>query len=62
MSIYKITFSPTGGTQKVADVLAAEFAQTNKTVDLLEDIPEIAFTGKDLCLIACICRARAFGL
>lgn len=52
MSIYKITFSPTGGTQKVANILAAEFAQTSKTVDLLEDIRETVFTADDLCLIA----------
>lgn len=52
MSTYKITFSPTGGTQKVADILAAELAQTSKTVDLLEDIRETVFTEDDLCLIA----------
>ena len=52
MSVYKITFSPTGGTQKVANLLAAEFAQTSKTVDLLDDIRETAFEEDDLCLIA----------
>lgn len=52
MSIYKITFSPTGGTQKVADILSAEFSQESKTVDLLEDIREISFTEEDLCIIA----------
>lgn len=52
MSVYKITFSPTGGTQKVADILAAEFSQVSKTVDLLEDIRETVFTANDLCVIA----------
>ena len=52
MSIFKITFSPTGGTQKVADLLAAEFASTSKTVDLLDDIRETAFHTDDICIIA----------
>lgn len=52
MATFKITFSPTGGTQKVADILAAELSQDSKTVDLLEDIREIAFAPDDLCLIA----------
>lgn len=52
MSIYKITFSPTGGTQKVANILAAEFSQVSKTVDLLDDIRETAFSADDICLIA----------
>lgn len=52
MSLFKITFSPTGGTQKVADLLAAEFAQTGKTVDLLENIRETTFSADDICLIA----------
>ena len=52
MSTYKITFSPTGGTQKVADLLAAEFTQTSKTIDLLDDIRETAFSADDICLIA----------
>lgn len=52
MSVYKITFSPTGGTQKVADILAAEFAPTSKTVDLLDDIRETTFLPDDLCVIA----------
>ena len=52
MSVYKITFSPTGGTQKVADILAGEFAQTSKTVDLLDDIRETTFSADDICVIA----------
>ena len=52
MSVYKITFSPTGGTQKVADILAAQWTEISSTVDLLEDIRETSFTEKDLCVIA----------
>lgn len=52
MSVYKITFSPTGGTQKVADILAAELTEKAVFVDLLEDVREISFTEDDLCLIA----------
>ena len=52
MSIYKITFSPTGGTQKVANILAVEFSQTSKTVDLLDDIRETTFSADDICVIA----------
>ena len=52
MSVFKITFSPTGGTQKVADILAAEFAPTSKTVDLLDDIRETVFSADDICVIA----------
>ena len=52
MGVFKITFSPTGGTQKVADILAAEFSQTSKTVDLLDDIRETTFSAEDICIIA----------
>ena len=52
MSVFKITFSPTGGTQKVADILAAELAQTSKTVDLLDDVRETSFSTEDICVIA----------
>lgn len=34
MRIYKIIFSPTGGTEKVADILCKEFATEVETVDL----------------------------
>ena len=52
MSVFKITFSPTGGTQKAADILAAELAQTSKTVDLLDDVRETSFSTEDICVIA----------
>ena len=35
MRIVEITFSPTGGTQKVADILASEFGQDIEKVNLL---------------------------
>ena len=52
MSFFKITFSPTGGTRKVADLLTMEFASTSKTVDLLDDIREMSFSAEDFCVIA----------
>lgn len=52
MSVYKITFSPTGGTQKVANILAAEFPQSSKTVDFLDDIREMVFSAEDICIFA----------
>ena len=52
MSVYKITFSPTGGTQKIANILAAELSKTSKTVDLLDDIRETSFSVDDICVIA----------
>lgn len=34
MNIYEITFSPTGGTKKIADFLAAELRREIKCIDL----------------------------
>lgn len=52
MSIYSISFSPTGGTNKVLDILGKEFAAETK-IDLSEDknFREYQFCEKDLCLI-----------
>lgn len=36
MQVYKIIFSPTGGTEKVADILCKEFCTNIKTIDLSE--------------------------
>lgn len=52
MSTYKITFSPTGGTKKVADILTAVLAEKSTAIDLLEDIREISFAEDDLCVLA----------
>lgn len=55
MRLYEITFSPTGGTQKAADLLAAAWNVPAETVDLLkpsfdEKLPQLEQT--DLCLVA----------
>lgn len=55
MSIYRITFSPTGGTQKVANTFTRAFGQANFPVDLSDgsiNFKEICFTEKDICVVA----------
>lgn len=60
MRIVKITFSPTGGTQKVADILASELGQDIEKVNLLAqgfDGRKIRIGGNDLALVAMPCFA-----
>lgn len=54
MAVYTITFSPTGGTKKVADSLAAEFGQDVQEIDLLavSDCPQVALGAGDICVVA----------
>lgn len=55
MSIFNITFSPTGGTQKVADVVAAALDNDITPVDLCEktyDSVYIHFNINDICVFA----------
>lgn len=55
MSIYKIVFSPTGGTQKVADTFAEALGKENAFVDLSDgsvNFGQISFTEKDTCIVA----------
>ena len=55
MSLYKIIFSPTGGTEKVADQLVRAFAQEVKTIDLTDfatDFQQISLMEEDLCIVA----------
>lgn len=55
MSVYKITFSPTGGTQKVADCFADAFHSESSLVDLTDrtyDFSAERFTGADVCIVA----------
>ena len=47
-----ITFSPTGGTARVAEILAAGIAHNWNTIDLLTDIQEITLSAEDVCLVA----------
>lgn len=52
--IYEITFSPTGGTKKAADILIADFEGNKKEISLLPKNQDyaISFTENDICVIA----------
>lgn len=52
MAYYLITFSPTGGTRKTAEILASGIADNWIHTDLLRPLPETDFTADDVCLIA----------
>ncbi len=52
MANYRITFSPTGGTARAAEILASAIADHWTHIDLLPAIPETEFTADDVCLIA----------
>ena len=55
MRVYKITFSPTGGTDKVANPFAQVFGQEVTSVDLTDaatDFSQIRLSQEDVCIIA----------
>lgn len=55
MNIYEITFSPTGGTQKAADLFAQAFHEEIKTIDLCDssvDFGKYEFNAEDVCIAA----------
>lgn len=55
MSIYKIVFSPTGGTQKAADFFTKAFCKESVSVDLTDstfDFSDLCFTDTDVCIAA----------
>ena len=55
MSVYTITFSPTGGTKKAADRLAAAFGPEVQEIDLTAretDYSRISFGDGDVCVVA----------
>lgn len=55
MNIYEITFSPTGGTKKVADCLANELGRDIQSIDLSngnEDFHRFSLTSEDIAIIA----------
>ena len=55
MKLFKIYFSPTGGTKKVADLISGQFDFETTEIDLsnsMEDFSKITFSEKDLCIIA----------
>lgn len=52
MSYYKFYFSPTGGTQKVADAVAEGWGEAFTPVDLMKPVEASVLTPEDLCLFA----------
>ena len=51
---YEITFSPTGGTKKSADLLSAAWSEKEE-INLMnrrEDFRKYTFTAEDICLVA----------
>lgn len=53
--IKKIVFSPTGGTEKVVDIISQVWKQPQETIDLSDpdvDFSQYYMTGHDLCMIA----------
>ena len=53
MHLYKIIFSPTGGTEKVANQLVQSFGGETDTIDLTDfaaGFHQISFSEEDLCI------------
>ena len=51
---YEVTFSPTGGTKRSADLLSAAWKEKAE-IDLMkrrDDFTKYAFTAEDICLVA----------
>jgi len=49
---YNVYFSPTGGTKKIADILAGNLDGDFTEVDLCQNINPMALTADDICLIS----------
>ena len=66
MRFYNIFFSPTGGTEKVADIVAKGTKLDAEEIDLIKEsdkLMKVKFEKKDLCLVAVhqlsrICSAK----
>ena len=55
MKLYEIVFSPTGGTQKVADLLTKTLGEGSAAVDLTDptaDFSDVSLTSEDVAVIA----------
>ena len=52
MTNYSIYFSPTGGTKKVADILASSLSGEYQELDLCKEIEKMSFEENDICLIS----------
>ncbi len=49
---YNIHFSPTGGTKKVADIIANSLTGNFQSIDLCREISPMEFNADDVCLIS----------
>jgi len=55
MSVYALTFSPTGGTEKAAEIISSVFDPEYKTIDLMSretDFSAYSFTDGDICIVS----------
>lgn len=55
MPVYNITFSPTGGTKKVADLFTKSFCQDSNDINLVDhetDFSTFSFCTEDICIIS----------
>ena len=52
MANYKIIFSPTGGVEKCADILASRLGSNWKEIDLSHPVSPVTLTEQDLCIYA----------
>lgn len=52
MSNYCFTFSPTGGTKKVADILSCALGGDYRQVDLCRDVAPMTLSSEDVCLVS----------
>ena len=50
--LYNIYFSPTGGTKKVADILASNLGGEVCEVDICCDIENMTLQAEDVCLVS----------
>ena len=50
--LYNIYFSPTGGTKKVADILACNLGGEVCEVDVCRDIENMTLQAEDVCLVS----------
>ena len=55
MSVYDITFSPTGGTKRVSDLFTDAFCGQGSHIDLTDrgmDFSALSFRQEDICIVA----------
>lgn len=55
MTVYNITFSPTGGTKRVADILACELGKNIVNIELCvpeNELKTLHLTEEDICIIS----------